>query len=333
MGGWGRSPIVNLLQFEGEPLRTFGTRYQVFSMQFEVITMSASPNVIRPVEKMITAHRQTEGGGFIVRRPFPTRGFDMLDPLLMLDEMGPVTYGPGQAVGAPDHPHRGFETVSYILEGEAAHADSAGHAGTLGPGDVQWMTAGSGVVHREMPSLRMQREGGRIHGFQLWVNLPREHKRTAPKYQEIASARIPEVSSADGLATVRVIAGEALGASAVIATKTPILYHHWRLEPNAAVHVPIPPDHNVGVYVFDGEVIVCGQTICSGQLAVLGAGDALTLAAAAPARALVLGGRPLNEPVAWGGPFVMNTRQEILEAHEDYRAGRMGRIAPEIVRA
>jgi redox-sensitive bicupin YhaK (pirin superfamily) len=295
--------------------------------------MSASSSNIRPITKIITAHSQTEGGGFVVRRPFPTRGFDMLDPLLMLDEMGPVTYGPGKAVGAPDHPHRGFETVSYILDGEAAHADSAGHAGTIGPGDVQWMTAGSGVVHREMPSLRIQREGGRVHGFQLWVNLPRDQKLTTPKYQEIAAARIPEASSLDGLASVRVIAGEALGVSAVIATKTPILYHHWRLSPQASVHVPIPADHNVGVYVFDGEITVCGQTITNGQLAVLGAGDALTLSARASAQALVLGGRPLAEPVAWGGPFVMNTRQEIVEAYEDYRAGRMGRIPPEIIRA
>jgi quercetin 2,3-dioxygenase len=288
---------------------------------------------LRPVATVITAHQQTEGGGFLVRRPFPTRGLDHLDPLLMLDEMGPVTYGPGEALGAPDHPHRGFETVTYILDGEAAHADSAGHSGTLGPGDVQWMTAGSGVVHREMPSLRMQQEGGRMHGFQLWVNLPRALKRTAPRYQEIGASTIPEATSPDGKATVRVIAGEALGATAVIATATPILYHHWRLSAGGAVDVPLPADHRVGVYVFDGEAQVSGQVVRRGQLAVLGPGDAVRLAADGPTQLLVLGGKPIGEPIAWGGPFVMNTREEVIEAFEDFRAGRMGAIPAEIVRA
>ncbi len=288
---------------------------------------------LRPVSKLITAHRQTEGGGFTVRRPLPTRGLDYLDPLLMLDELGPVTYGPGQAIGAPDHPHRGFETVSYILDGEAAHADSAGHAGTLGPGDVQWMTAGAGVVHREMPSLAMQRDGGRMHGFQLWVNLPAALKRTPPRYQEIPAATIPKATSADGLAHVAVLAGEALGARAVIQTHTPILYQHWRLSPGAAVTLPLPVDHNVGVYVFEGEAIVSGQRVQAGQLAVLGAGTDLSLAAEGAAQALVLGGRPLGEPVAWGGPFVMNTREEVMQAYRDYSAGKMGLIPPEIVRA
>lgn len=287
----------------------------------------------RPVAKIVTAHQQTEGGGFIVKRPFPTQGFQQLDPLLMLDEMGPVVYGPGEAMGAPDHPHRGFETVSYILEGEAAHADSAGHAGTLGPGDVQWMTAGAGVVHREMPSLRMQKEGGRMHGFQLWVNLPRAQKGVAPRYQELGSASIPEATTPDGLASVRVIAGEALGARALVNTRTPILYQHWRMKAGASVEVPLPLDHNVGIYVFEGALTVAGKTLAAGQLAVLGAGDSVTFSADAPAQALLLGGRPLGEPVAWGGPFVMNTREEVLTAFDDYRAGRMGKIPPEIVRA
>jgi redox-sensitive bicupin YhaK (pirin superfamily) len=287
----------------------------------------------RAVVSVVTASTQTEGGGFVVRRPFPSRQLEQLDPLLMLDEMGPVSYAPGQALGAPDHPHRGFETVTYILEGEAEHADSSGHAGSMGPGDVQWMTAGAGVVHREMPSRRMQREGGRMHGFQLWVNLPAAHKRVPPRYQEIKAATIPGATSADGRATVRVIAGEALGAAAVIETRTPILYQHWSLQAGAAVELPLPADHEVGVYVFEGELQVAGVAVRAGQLAVLGAGEAVSFAAAAPAQALVLGGRPLGEPVAWGGPFVMNTREEVLEAYADYRAGRMGRIPPEIVRA
>ena len=290
-------------------------------------------STLRPVQQLVTAHQQTEGGGFTVRRPLPTRGLDHLDPLLMLDELGPVTYGPGEARGAPDHPHRGFETVTYILAGETAHADSAGHAGTLGPGDVQWMTAGAGVVHREMPSLRMQREGGTMHGFQLWVNLPRALKRAAPRYQEIRSDRIPQATSPDGLATVRVIAGSALGVEAVTRTHTPILYHHWTLQPGAAVTVPLPADHQVGVYVFQGSLEISGARVGRGQLAVLGEGEAVALSASEPAQALILGGQPIGEPVAWGGPFVMNTRAEVMEAYADYQAGRMGRIPPEIVRA
>ena len=195
---------------------------------------------VRIVERVITAHRQREGGGFLVRRPFPTAGYSFADPFLMLDELGPVDYAPGEAIGAPDHPHRGFETVTYILEGEGAHADSAGHRGVIGPGDVQWMTAGRGVIHSEMPSAKLQKEGGRMHGFQLWVNLPAADKMMAPRYQEIPRARIPQAQTADGLAQVRVVAGEALGARAVIETRTPIAYHDWTLRPGAAVDVPLP---------------------------------------------------------------------------------------------
>jgi len=170
---------------------------------------------IRSVLEVTTARRQREGGGFIVRRPFPTQALALVDPFLLLDEMGPADYGPGEAIGAPDHPHRGFETVTYMLAGEFEHADSAGHRGTIRAGDVQWMTAGDGVVHSEMPSQRIRREGGRVHGFQIWVNLPARDKRIAPRYQEVPRAEIPEARSADGLAHVRVIAGEALLGEAV----------------------------------------------------------------------------------------------------------------------
>jgi redox-sensitive bicupin YhaK (pirin superfamily) len=282
------------------------------------------------VVHVVTAHRQREGAGFIVRRPFPTAGLGLADPFLMLDEMGPVDYAPGQAVGAPDHPHRGFETVTCLLEGETEHEDSAGHRGTLGPGDVQWMTAGRGVVHSEMPSARVRREGGRVHGFQLWVNLPARDKMMAPRYQEIPRARIPEATSTDGLAHVRVVAGEALGASARIETRTPIAYHDWTLRPGARLEVPIPPAYSVYVYVFGGAVTVSGSQLADGQLGVLGEGDTVSLqvaeTAAEPARLLLLAGVPLREPVVSHGPFVMNTRQEILEAVRDYQSGRMGAI-------
>src|SRR5215467_13218228 len=160
---------------------------------------------VREVEKVVTAHKQREGGGFIVRRPFPGLGMPAVDPFLLLDRMGPYDAPPGEAQGAPDHPHRGFETVTYVLEGEMEHEDSAGNRGRLGPGDVQWMTAGAGVVHSEMPSAAFLERGGRMHGFQLWVNLPRRDKMIAPRYQDVPSARIPVAATRDGKVRVKVI--------------------------------------------------------------------------------------------------------------------------------
>jgi quercetin 2,3-dioxygenase len=285
----------------------------------------------RPVLRVTTAHHQREGGGFMVRRPFPSMSTEQVDPFLLLDEMGPADYGPGEAVGAPDHPHRGFETVTYMLTGEFEHEDSAGHGGRIGPGDVQWMTAGDGVVHSEMPSRRIREEGGRVHGFQLWVNLPARDKRMDPRYQEIPAARIPEASSDDGRAKVRVIAGDALGASAVIDTRTPIAYHHWRLSPGADVRVPLRPDMSACAYVFDGEARVGPErtVVGEGQLARLGDGDSVRLAcegeAPTGAQLLLLAGVPLDEPVVWYGPFVMNTTDQIREAILDFQEGRLGR--------
>jgi redox-sensitive bicupin YhaK (pirin superfamily) len=286
----------------------------------------------RPVDRIITAHRQREGGGFIVRRPVPTAGLRMVDPILLIDEMGPADYAPGQAVGAPDHPHRGFETVTYMLAGEFEHRDSAGHAGRINPGDVQWMTAGRGVVHSEMPSARILRDGGVVHGFQVWINLPARLKMTAPRYQEIEAARIPEARSADGLARVRVIAGAALGVSARIDTHTPIIYQHWILQPGAHVRQPLAADHNGLVYVFRGALQVADTPLQDGQLAVLGKdGDSVELASPEQAQGethlLLLGGVPLNEAVVQHGPFVMNTEAEIVQAIRDYQQGRMGEIA------
>ena len=286
----------------------------------------------RSVERVVTAHRQQEGAGFIVRRPLPSRGLEVLDPFLLIDEMGPVEYRPGEAIGAPDHPHRGFETVTYILDGEGEHEDSAGHRGLIGPGAVQWMTAGSGVVHSEMPSRRIQTEGGRVHGFQVWVNLPRCDKMMAPRYQEVPAARVPEAETDGGSVRVRVIAGEALGAKAVIDTRTPIVYQDFTLAPGAEVVQPVPGEMNAMVYVFGAAALVGAgaRLITDGQLAVLGPGETVRLAAAdgasEPARLLLLAGVPLREPVARYGPFVMNTPDEIRQAIIDYQHGRMGAI-------
>jgi len=281
----------------------------------------------REVTKIVTAHRQREGGGFIVRQPFPGNGLRHADPFLLLDEMGPVEYGPGEAVGAPDHPHRGFETVTYMLDGETEHEDSAGHRGRLGPGDVQWMTAGRGIVHSEMPSRAMRERGGKMHGFQIWVNLPARDKMMATRYQEIPRDAIPEVATADGKASVHVLAGEALGAKAVIETRTPIGYLHWIFSPGAAVDVPVPSDHAAYVYVFEGAVRVGGRKVGDGQLAVLGEGNSVHFETDESAQALLLTGIPLLEPVVQYGPFVMNTEREIAQAIDDYRAGRLGEIA------
>jgi redox-sensitive bicupin YhaK (pirin superfamily) len=286
----------------------------------------------RPVTEVIDAVRTFEGAGFMVQRPFPTRALDHLDPFLLLDEMGPLEMGPGEAEGAPDHPHRGFETVTYLLAGEFVHADSQGNRGRLLPGDVQWMTAGDGVVHSEMPSERVRREGGRMHGFQLWVNLPRRDKRMRPRYQDVPAARIPTVTSDDGRLRVRVIAGEALGARAVIDTRTPIFYLHFTLQPGARHVQSAPEGYNVFAYVVDGAVTAGGRRLSDGQLGIFGAGDAIELAADEPAELLLIGGVPLGEPVARYGPFVMNTREELLEALGDFRSGRMGQIPAEIAR-
>jgi quercetin 2,3-dioxygenase len=284
---------------------------------------------VREPVHIVTAHRQREGAGFIVRRPFPTQGLDLVDPFLLLDEMGPVDYAPGEAVGAPDHPHRGFETITYMLEGQFEHEDSAGHKGVLRPGDVQWMTAGAGIVHSEMPSREIRDKGGRVHGFQIWVNLPARLKMTRPRYQEVSAGKIPQAASADGRARVRVVAGEALGVKAVIDTYIPIVYQDWTLEEGADVTVALRSDEQAMAYVFQGSAFVGneGKEVNDGQLALFGAGDSVRLRGAkGGGRLLLLAGVPIAEPVARYGPFVMNTQEEIVQAVRDYQSGKMGEI-------
>jgi redox-sensitive bicupin YhaK (pirin superfamily) len=291
--------------------------------------MTSGTSAVRETTRIVTAHRQREGAGFIVRRPFPTQGLERVDPFLLLDEMGPADYGPGEAVGAPDHPHRGFETITYMLEGEFEHEDSAGHRGVLRPGDVQWMTAGAGIVHSEMPSRHIREKGGRVHGFQIWVNLPAKLKMTRPRYQEVSAGKIPEAKSEDGRARVRVIAGEALGVRAVIDTHIPIVYQDWTIGAGADVTVSLPREQQALAYVFEGAVRVGneGKEIRDGQLALLGPGGAVRFRGVeGGGRLLLLAGIPIGEPVARYGPFVMNTQEEIAQAVRDYQSGRMGEI-------
>ncbi|HYS12906.1 MAG TPA: pirin family protein [Burkholderiaceae bacterium] len=283
----------------------------------------------REVQRIVHSPRLREGGGFVVRRPFPTAGLDHIDPFLLLDEMGPVDYAPGEAVGAPDHPHRGFETVTYMLDGEFEHEDSAGNRGTIAAGDVQWMTAGDGVIHSEMPASWIKERGGRVHGFQLWVNLPARDKRIAPRYQDVRAATMPTWRSEDGRATVKVIAGNALGVAGAAQTRIPITYLDVALENDTELKLEVPDNQTAFVYVFGGALQIGTQArvAADGDMALLSNGAELKLRATKDAtRALVIAGQPLREPVARYGPFVMNTREEIYEALTDFQSGRFGNI-------
>ena len=288
----------------------------------------------RAIAGVVNSIETLEGAGFLVRRPFPKPQFSEFDPFLLLDEMGPMELGPNQAKGAPDHPHRGFETVTYMLSGEMQHKDSRGHAGRLTPGDVQWMTAGAGVVHSEMPSAEFASKGGRMHGFQLWVNLPKRDKMMKPRYQEIPSSQIPKVTSPDDLVTVKVIAGEAMGQKAVIETRTPIMYLHYTIKPGGVVTQTVPSDFNTFAYVIDGRGLFGAEHEAGedGQMVLFAPeGDEVRIEnpsdSTTTLELLLIGGVPLNEPVARYGPFVMNTKQEIFQAIEDYQNGKMGEIS------
>lgn len=285
----------------------------------------------RAIDRIVTAHQQREGDGFMVRRPVPTTGLDQVDPFLMLDEVGPITYAPGQAIGAPDHPHRGFETVSYILAGEKLHEDSTGKTQLISAGDVQWMTAGAGIVHSELPGPNFKATGGLAHGFQIWVNLPAAAKFTTPGYQYLPAAKIPTANSPDGLITVTVVAGEAFGVAAAIGTHTPIWLQDWRVQPGADAEIEIDPSFNAAAYVFDGAVEFGrdARTVERDQMAIFGEGGRLRVTGAAGGsggRFLLLAGEPIDELVARYGPFVMNTREELVAAFEDFQSGAMGVI-------
>ncbi len=270
---------------------------------------------------------QLEGGGFQIRRAFPVAGLSYFDPILLIDEMGPIEYGPGEGIGAPDHPHRGFETVTYVLDGAMEHEDSHGHRGSLRAGDVQWMTAGAGVIHSEMPAKEIMEHGGRVHGFQIWVNLPAAQKLATPRYQEYASAKLPVVT---GPGTwVRVIAGELEGRRSPIETTVPTTMMHVKLEAGARIAVPVPAGSNAIVHTIGGGGRIDETALADHQVALIGHAPAFVnlTAGAEGFEALVLAGMPLNEPVARYGPFVMNTKAEIETAFRDYQAGRFGEIA------
>lgn len=284
----------------------------------------------RPVEQVIAARRQTEGGGFVVRRPFPTAGIDNLDPFLLLDEMGPANYGPGEAIGAPDHPHRGFETVTYLLDGAMEHRDSTGAHGVINPGAVQWMTAGAGVVHSEMPTADILAVGGRVHGFQIWVNLRAADKMIPPRYQGFEASELAQTDLDHG-GRLRVIAGTIGGLTGPVETTSPVTYGHASLAPGDRVDWEVPVGHTAFVHNFSGAVTVNGTDAEDGELVLLSRDEgAVTVASRGDgtSEVLLLAGEPLGEPIARYGPFVMNTRQELIDAFDDFQAGRLGSIPP-----
>ncbi len=317
----------------------------------------------RPVVSVTTAPKGFEGEGFPVRRAFAGVDLRALDPFIHMDQMGEVEYAPGEPKGTPWHPHRGFETVTYMIDGEFKHSDSNGGGGLITNGDTQWMTAGAGILHIETPPEHLVLSGGLFHGFQLWVNLPRTLKFAPPRYQDIRATGVSLLSSSDGGALVRVIAGEVDGHPGPGVTHTPITLVHATVSPGGSLTLPWRADFKAGrrvggagpanfkagrrvggagpanfnalAYVLGGSGTVGpkGRPIETGQLAVFGEGDAVTITAdarqAGPARdldVLFLGGQPIREPVAAYGPFVMNTRAELVQAFEDYQAGRLGSI-------
>jgi redox-sensitive bicupin YhaK (pirin superfamily) len=299
-----------------------------------VPTPDAALALARPVRGITTSTHGFEGEGFPVRRAFAGVDLAALDPFLHLDQMGEVDYAPGEPKGTPWHPHRGFETVTYMIDGEMQHHDSCGGGGLIGGGDTQWMTAGAGILHIETPPEHLVASGGLFHGFQLWVNLPKTMKFADPRYQDIQSARVTLVTSADGGGLLRIIAGELGGYRGPGSTHTPITLVHATVHPGAQLRLPWPVEHNALIFNLGGTATVgeSRQPLLEGQLAVFGGGDFVTIGAensqdarhSGGVELLLLGGQPINEPVAMYGPFVMNTRQELQEAFADYQAGRLG---------
>jgi redox-sensitive bicupin YhaK (pirin superfamily) len=290
----------------------------------------------RPVKSITNAPSGYEGEGFPVRRAFAGVDLADLDPFVHMDQMGEVEYAPGEPKGTPWHPHRGFETVTYIIDGTFEHHDSNGGGGVITNGDTQWMTAGGGILHIEKPPEALVASGGLFHGIQLWVNLPKVQKLVEPRYQDLRSGQVALLTSPDAGVLIRVIAGEVAGHSGPGSTYTPMTMVHATIQPGASLTLPWRNDFNALAYVLAGQGSVGTEQIGvrTGQLAAFGPGGSITVAAAKSQDGrhadgldvLILGGKPIREPVAWMGPFVMNTKAEIQQAFTDFQAGRLGTI-------
>ncbi|BBZ11229.1 pirin family protein [Mycobacterium branderi] len=291
----------------------------------------------RPVRSITTGPRGYEGEGFPVVRAFAGVSTAALDPFVHMDQMGEVDYPPGEPRGTDWHPHRGFETVTYMIDGRFAHQDTHGGGGLITDGATQWMTAGSGIMHIETPPAELVESGGVFHGVQLWVNLPKKDKFVSPRYQAIEARDVKLLSSDDGGALIRIIAGDIDGHRGPGVTHTPITLAHATIQPGARLNVPWNRDFNALVYVLSGRGNVgpVAHPVHQGQLAVLGAGDRISVAAESSQDAhrpalevLILGGRPIREQVFHYGPFVMNTKTEVIQALEDFSAGKFGSVPP-----
>ena len=289
----------------------------------------------RPVRSVTTSLPGWEGEGFPVNRAFHGVDLSVVDPFVLMDQIGEVDYAPGEPKGTPWHPHRGFETVTYMIDGETVHRDSNGGGGVITDGDTQWMTAGSGILHIERPPDHLISSGGLFHGVQLWVNLPASQKMSPPRYQDIPAEEVALMRSPDGGALVRVIAGEIDGHRGPGVTHTPIALVHATLAPGAGLTLPWPRAYNALAYALAGNGAVGAERrpITAGQLAVFGSGDTVGVSAdvqqTGPSKTLellLLGGEPIREPVVHYGPFVMNTRAEIAQAVDDFNSGRLGRV-------
>jgi redox-sensitive bicupin YhaK (pirin superfamily) len=302
-----------------------------------VATPDPATTTARPVLTVVTAPEGFEGEGFPVRRAFAKINTKYLDPFIMMDQMGEVEYGAGEPKGTPWHPHRGFETVTYLIDGEFVHQDSTGGGGYLGGGDTQWMTAGSGILHIETPPESLVASGGLFHGLQLWVNLPASDKMITPKYQDIHRGEVKLLTTPDGGAVLRLIAGDLDGHQGPGSTFTPITMIHATVSPGARITLPWRKDFNALAYVLNGAGTVGEENrpIRMGQATVFGEGDSIAIQASATQESrspnmdvVILGGRPIKEPVAHYGPFVMNSHQELQQAIEDFNSGRFGVIPP-----
>jgi redox-sensitive bicupin YhaK (pirin superfamily) len=292
----------------------------------------------RKVLAVETAPSGFEGEGFPVRRALAAIKPAYLDPFVMMDQMGEIDYAAGEPKGTPWHPHRGFETVTYMIDGVMDHLDSHGGGGTITNGDTQWMTAGSGLLHKEAPPEWLVQKGGLFHGIQLWVNLPGAKKMIAPRYQDIGRSSVALLSSHDGGALVRLIAGELAGNAGPGSTQTPITLLHATISAGARLTLPWRKDFNALAYALSGRGTVGAERrpLQSGQLAVFDgfgdrpglttSGETITISAKDTLDVILLGGEPIGEPVAHYGPFVMNTRAELAQAFEDFQAGRLGTI-------
>ncbi|MFD7624510.1 pirin family protein [Streptomyces sp. NPDC059851] len=288
-------------------------------------TAAATTAATRAVADVLQPLHTLEGEGFPVRRPFPTPQIPQLDPFLMLHQVGPVDLGPGEPKGAPDRPHRGFETMTYVLEGDIEYADSAGGRGTVRPGGVQWLTAGAGVVHSAQPTDAFRTTGGLQHNLQVWVNLPAALKGLRPRTQNRTAQEIPVVRTLEG-SWFKVIAGSALGVTGPFETQVPVTVVHASVAPGESARLPVPQGRNAGVYVLSGSGRVAAAEVTDGELAVLGdEGDTVRIEGGPiGADFLFLSGEPIREPVFRSGPFVMSTAEEIEQAFDDYAADRLG---------